>query len=186
MDFIPDSRWIAAQTQQEIDNQLEGEGSASRLYEDYQRAVELVNQWERMWEKEESLPVVPPANHAPRAEQAQGDDPSNALLDILSDLQTRVPATSEFLRSTGIGIAVNRLRTHNDPRVQKKADDLVNLWKRDIERGRALPRAQPANHAPRVVPGIAVKIPVGPAPPSVSPPLSNAALLLKHLADRRG
>lgn len=65
------------------------------------------------------------------------NDPSTApsILTILSDLKSGVKASEDILRSTRVGIAVNNVKRHRDPAVQRMANELVGKWKRDVGKG---------------------------------------------------
>jgi len=60
-------------------------------------------------------------------------DPS-ILLNILSALRTGVIASESLLRSTKIGVIVNKLKQHPNPQVKKQAGDLVAKWRNDVQR----------------------------------------------------
>ncbi|KAF2808531.1 transcription elongation factor S-II [Mytilinidion resinicola] len=71
-------------------------------------------------------------------------DPSSTLLDLLKGLREGVRATEDLLRSTRIGVTVNKLRQHKDPTVAKQANELVGKWKTDVRKaasGSATPKA---------------------------------------------
>lgn len=65
---------------------------------------------------------------------------STFLLETLTKLRDGVNATSELLRSTKIGIAVNKVRSHKDAAVQRQASELVAKWRKDV--GKASPAGQ--------------------------------------------
>ncbi|KAF2196839.1 transcription elongation factor [Delitschia confertaspora ATCC 74209] len=62
-----------------------------------------------------------------------GGEPGSSILKLLNDLKQGVKPTEELLRSTRIGITVNRLRTHKDPQVAKLATELVTKWKNEVQ-----------------------------------------------------
>ena len=66
-----------------------------------------------------------------------GGDPPSTLLGILSDLRTRVSATEELLRSTRIGVIVNKVKQHKDPEVARNAGELVSKWRVDVRKAGA-------------------------------------------------
>lgn len=68
--------------------------------------------------------------------QAAGE-PGSSLIKLLDDLRTGVLATEDLLRSTKIGIIVNKLKTHKDPNVAKKASELVSKWRSDVKKAGA-------------------------------------------------
>ncbi len=60
--------------------------------------------------------------------------PPSTLLAILNDLKTNLRANEDLLRSTKIGIIVNRSRSHADPTVANLASELVRKWRDDISK----------------------------------------------------
>lgn len=61
-------------------------------------------------------------------------DPSSTLLGIIDELHRGVVASEELLRSTKIGVTVNKLKQHKDPVVKQRASDLVSKWRSDIKK----------------------------------------------------
>ena len=68
------------------------------------------------------------------AKAVNGGDPSSTVLTLLDDLRRGVQASEDLLRSTKIGVTVNRLKTHKDPAVVKQAIELVAKWRSDIKK----------------------------------------------------
>lgn len=64
----------------------------------------------------------------------QENEPSASIIKLLNDLKTGVHATEDILRSTRIGVTINRLRTHKDPAVQKLATELVSKWRDEVKK----------------------------------------------------
>lgn len=78
---------------------------------------------------------------------------------FLSQLRSGVDASEDLLRSTKIGIVVNKLkdeRIMKDEGVRKEAYELVNKWKRDIQakKGSASPRPGAASGSAQVKPAV--------------------------------
>lgn len=65
----------------------------------------------------------------------QENEPSASVIKLLNDLKTGVHATEDVLRSTKIGVTINRLRTHKDPAVSKLATELVSKWRDEVKKG---------------------------------------------------
>jgi len=63
-----------------------------------------------------------------------GGDPASTLSSLLEELRKGVQASEDLLRSTKIGITVNKLRQHKDPSVAKQATDLVGKWRVDVRK----------------------------------------------------
>jgi transcription elongation factor S-II len=59
---------------------------------------------------------------------------SPALLALLDELRRGVAATESLLRTTKIGVAVNKLKQHRDPAVARASADLVSKWRADVSR----------------------------------------------------
>ncbi|KAL6711981.1 transcription elongation factor TFIIS [Coniothyrium glycines] len=64
----------------------------------------------------------------------QENEPSSSILKLLNDLKTGVNATEDLLRSTRIGVTINRLRQHKDPAVQRLATELVGKWRDEVKK----------------------------------------------------
>jgi transcription elongation factor S-II len=74
---------------------------------------------------------------------AAGGEGSAVIVPLLSQLRNGVQATEELLRSTRIGMIVNRLKAHKDPAVQTTASEIVAKWKADVKKtgsGASTPR----------------------------------------------
>ena len=68
------------------------------------------------------------------AKAVQEGEPSASILKLLNDLKAGVHATEDLLRSTRIGVTINRLRQHKDPAVQKLATELVSKWRDEVKK----------------------------------------------------
>ncbi|KAF8469651.1 transcription factor S-II, central domain-containing protein [Kalaharituber pfeilii] len=67
-------------------------------------------------------------------EKATKDNlPAETFLEILNSLQKEVKITEKLLRETRVGIAVNKLRTHQNKTVSELAKDIVNRWKSEVK-----------------------------------------------------
>ncbi|KAF2099312.1 transcription elongation factor S-II family protein [Rhizodiscina lignyota] len=104
-----------------------------------------------------------------------GGDKPDSLLALLDDLRKGVKASEEILRSTKIGITVNRLRAHKDPNVSRQAAELVAKWRTDVKNA----SGGSGSSTPKVQNGLSSPAP-SPAPPkpkakhSVPPEKRNA------------
>ncbi|KAI9812462.1 MAG: RNA polymerase II elongation factor [Pycnora praestabilis] len=63
--------------------------------------------------------------------------PAANITSILEDLKKRVVPTEDLLRSTKIGVIVNRSRQHKDPGVARLAGDIVSKWRIDVNKAKA-------------------------------------------------
>lgn len=68
------------------------------------------------------------------AKAATGGDPPATILQMLDSLKSWT-ATEKLLRSTKIGVHVNKLRQNQDATVARQASSLVNKWKTDVKKG---------------------------------------------------
>ncbi|KAL9085118.1 MAG: hypothetical protein Q9165_007762 [Trypethelium subeluteriae] len=57
--------------------------------------------------------------------------PSASLIQLLDPLK-QAPMSEEILRSSKIGVIVNRLRQNKDPAVGRLAAELIGKWKKDV------------------------------------------------------
>ena len=71
------------------------------------------------------------------------NEPSATIIGILKDLQKGVQPTAAVLRSTHIGIIVNKLCKHRSPDVANLSRKIVSTWRSQVhEQRKAGPRAQ--------------------------------------------
>ena len=77
---------------------------------------------------------------------AAGESPEN-IVKILNDLKTGVVPTEDLLRSTKIGVIVNRSKQHKNPEVARLANEIVKKWRDDINKQKASTPAKPNNGA---------------------------------------
>lgn len=112
----------------------------------------------------------------------QEGEPSASILKLLNDLKTGVHATEDLLRSTRIGVTINRLRQHKDPAVQKLATELVSKWRDEVKK-----KQQPKKDGAVKVAanGGAASSPAPPASGTASPAPSQAKKKHDVPADKR-
>ncbi|MCJ1339676.1 RNA polymerase II elongation factor [Bachmanniomyces sp. S44760] len=65
-----------------------------------------------------------------------GEAPS-IIIDILNELKNGVVASEDLLRSTRIGVAVNKSANHSNPEVKKLASEIVRKWRNDVSKQKA-------------------------------------------------
>jgi len=112
----------------------------------------------------------------------QEGEPSASILKLLNDLKTGVHATEDLLRSTRIGITINRLRQHKDPDVQRFATELVSKWRDEVKKK----QPQKKDGAPKVAAnGGAASSPAPPPSGTASPAPSQAKKKHDVPADKR-
>ena len=66
-----------------------------------------------------------------------------SIVKILNELKSGVKPSEDVLRSTKIGVVVNRSKSHKDPKVARLASEIVKKWRDDIEKQKGL--ATPTN-----------------------------------------
>lgn len=64
---------------------------------------------------------------------AAGESPAN-ILSILGELKTGVVPSEDLLRSTKIGVVVNRSKQHKNPEVARLANEIVKKWRDEIQK----------------------------------------------------
>ena len=106
----------------------------------------------------------------------QENEPSASVIKLLNDLKTGVHATEDVLRSTKIGVIINRLRTHKDPAVSKLATELVSKWRDEVKKQ---PKKGTPARVASVTNGSASPAPVSSAAASPAPSQNKA----KHNVD---
>ena len=73
--------------------------------------------------------------------------PANTILAILNDLKANLQATEDLLRSTKIGVIVNRSKQHTDPAVARLASEIVKKWRDDIQKQKGTASPKPSGTA---------------------------------------
>jgi transcription elongation factor S-II len=110
------------------------------------------------------------------------NEPSSSILKLLNDLKTGVHATEDILRSTRIGVIINRLRTHKDPAVQRLATELVGKWRDEVKKQ---PPKRKDGPAKTVANGGATSSPAPPPSGTASPAPTQAKKKHDVPADKR-
>lgn len=93
--------------------------------------------------------------------ELEGAGSTERLLEILQTLEKRFRPTESLLRETKVGVAVNKLRTHSDPRVSQLVKKLVGTWRESVQQQKS------ARLKTSATPGPAT--PTSPAPSQTSP-----------------
>ncbi|MCJ1478781.1 RNA polymerase II elongation factor [Lambiella insularis] len=75
---------------------------------------------------------------------------ANTIIGILTELKTGVVANEDILRSTRIGVTVNKSKQHKSPEVARLAGEIVKKWRDDISKHKSsTPNGSKANGASR-------------------------------------
>ncbi|KAJ5111002.1 hypothetical protein N7532_001537 [Penicillium argentinense] len=64
---------------------------------------------------------------------SSGESPAT-LTSLLKELQSGVRATEDLLRSTRVGIVVNKLKTSKAPEVARLASEMVSKWRTEVNK----------------------------------------------------
>jgi transcription elongation factor S-II len=63
----------------------------------------------------------------------------------LNDLKNGVVATEDLLRSTKIGVVVNKSKQHKNPDVARLASEIVSKWRNDVNKQKSATPVKRAN-----------------------------------------
>ena len=69
-------------------------------------------------------------------------EPPGAILSLLNELKAGVVASEDLLRSTKIGVVVNRSKQHKNPEIARLASEIVKKWRDDIHKAKGSPSSQ--------------------------------------------
>ena len=69
-------------------------------------------------------------------------EPPAAIIGMLKELKTGVVASEDLLRSTKIGVVVNKSKQHKNPEVARLASEIVKKWRDDIHKAKGSPSSQ--------------------------------------------
>lgn len=61
-------------------------------------------------------------------------EPPTSILNILNELKAGVVPSEDLLRSTKIGVVVNRSKQHKNPEIARLASEIVKKWRDDIHK----------------------------------------------------
>lgn len=68
---------------------------------------------------------------------ATSNEPPASLVAILKELQQGVRPTEDLLRTTRIGIIVNKLKQHKSPEVARLSGEIVSKWRSEVNKQKA-------------------------------------------------
>ncbi|OJD28474.1 transcription elongation factor S-II [Blastomyces percursus] len=75
---------------------------------------------------------------------ATSGETSATLISLLRELQKGVRPTEDLLRSTKIGIIVNKLKQHKSPDVARLSSEIVSKWRSEVNKQKAVAGGSPA------------------------------------------
>ncbi|PYH89857.1 transcription elongation factor [Aspergillus ellipticus CBS 707.79] len=68
---------------------------------------------------------------------ATQSEPASTIVTLLKELQQGVKATEDLLRSTRVGIIVNKFKQHKTPEVARLASEIVSRWRTEVNKQKA-------------------------------------------------
>lgn len=68
---------------------------------------------------------------------ATQNDPPGTIVNILKELQKGVRPTEDLLRSTRVGIVVNKFKQHRSPEVARLSSEIVSQWRAEVNKQKA-------------------------------------------------
>ncbi|KAL1859199.1 transcription elongation factor TFIIS [Paecilomyces lecythidis] len=68
---------------------------------------------------------------------ATSNEPSANIIALLKELQKGVRPSEDLLRSTRIGIIVNKLKQHKSPDVARLSSEIVSKWRNEVNKQKA-------------------------------------------------
>lgn len=76
-----------------------------------------------------------------------GESPAT-IIGLLHDLQKGVKPSEDLLRSTKVGIVVNKLKQHKSPEVARLSSEIVSRWRSDVNKQKGSPSSDSAKSTP--------------------------------------
>lgn len=71
------------------------------------------------------------------AKAATQQEEASTLIPMLKELQQGVKASEDLLRSTRVGIVVNKLKQYKSPDVARLASEMVSKWRNEVNKQKA-------------------------------------------------
>lgn len=68
---------------------------------------------------------------------ATQSESSSTIVSMLKELQQGVKATEDLLRSTRVGIVVNKFKQHKSPEVARLSSEIVSKWRNEVNKQKA-------------------------------------------------
>ncbi|RAL12247.1 transcription elongation factor DST1 [Aspergillus homomorphus CBS 101889] len=68
---------------------------------------------------------------------ATQNEPAANIVALLKELQQGVKATEDLLRSTRVGIIVNKFKQHKAPEVARLSSEIVSKWRNEVNKQKA-------------------------------------------------
>lgn len=100
---------------------------------------------------------------------AAGESPAT-ILAILGELKTGVVPSEDLLRSTKIGVVVNRSKQHKNPEVARLASEIVKKWRDEIQKKKSIGSPSISNKKLSSTPPTSTTSPAPEKPAFTGPP----------------
>ncbi|KAL2831085.1 transcription factor S-II, central domain-containing protein [Aspergillus cavernicola] len=68
---------------------------------------------------------------------ATQNEPTTNIVSLLKELQGGVKASEDLLRSTRVGIIVNKFKQHKSPEVARLSSEIVSRWRNEVNKQKA-------------------------------------------------
>lgn len=103
------------------------------------------------------------------------NEPASVITGMLKELQQGVRATEDLLRSTRVGIIVNKFKQHKSPEVARLSSEIISKWRIDVNKQKAGSGAaaiRGSSGSPRPANGTGVSTPAAATPSDKTSKLS--------------
>ncbi|KAL9578915.1 MAG: hypothetical protein Q9212_005408, partial [Teloschistes hypoglaucus] len=103
---------------------------------------------------------------------SQAGAPPAHIIKILNELKTGVKPSEDLLRTTKIGVAVNRFKLHTDSGVARLCSEIVRKWRDEVSKAKAstpTPNGLPNGTKKMATPPSRASKPSSPAPAASEP-----------------
>lgn len=113
------------------------------------------------------------------AKAATQNESASTITSILKELQQGVKATEDLLRSTRVGIVVNKFKQHKTPEVARLASEIVSRWRTEVNKQKAAgsPAKERSSSSPRPGAAAAAAGSNGSASPASATPTDKVSKL---------
>lgn len=106
---------------------------------------------------------------------ATQNEPASVITGMLKELQQGVRATEDLLRSTRVGIIVNKFKQHKSPEVARLSSEIVSKWRTEVNKqkqGAGAAASRGSSGSPRPANGTGTSTPAAATPSDKTSKLS--------------
>lgn len=103
------------------------------------------------------------------------NEPASVITGMLKELQQGVRASEDLLRSTRVGIIVNKFKQHKSPEVARLASEIVSRWRTEVNKqkqGTGAAASRGSSGSPRPANGTGTSTPAAVTPSDKASKLS--------------